>query len=319
MKKSEIDRIRDLLRIHPNLYSKTDLLFDASSKNYTWRLKSIELKDKLCFGFDEITASPVVVDPVNQPGALYVGGMGSGKSISARFTIITRLLSNSEHDVFILIDPLKGMLDYGCISGLTDNVAMGVGSTSKMIKAIEMIHDEMARRKCEFYKVNAKNIYEYESIIRRKDPEYKLARIFLCMEEFHSVPVSLNVAKDADIAGTVSYALKDISLAGSAYGINLIAMAQRCTPSDFPSCLGPGVTQPMVFRVNNPGDAAAVNLPQSFGIGINERGRCSYAGGIMQFPFLSEEVIKELINKHYRPLDAELLVHGVDEYRLRLG
>ena len=261
------------------------------------------------------------VDPVNQPGALYIGGMGSGKSIAARFTILTRLFSNSEHDLYVLVDPVKAMSDYACMFPLKDNVVTALSSPAKVVPVIDMVHAEMMERKDEFAKENANSIYSYEDAIRKKDPNFKLARIFLCMEEFHSIPNSeyVKFSYKCDTPGTTASKLKDISRIGRSYGITMIAATQRCTPDDFPSTLKPGITMLMAFRVNNPGDAAAANLPMAADIGMDQKGRCCYEGGMIQFPYIKDDPANELIKRFYKPLSAKLLRYQVQDYHKALS
>lgn len=288
---------------------------------YISLLESGFFLDKVCYGIAEDRRGFLNVDPVNQPGALYIGGMGSGKSISARFTLLTRLFSNSEHDIYILVDPLKGMTDYACMFPLKQNVATALGSPAKIIPVIDMIHAEIMERKDAFSKINATNIYDYEKKMKSKNPDFKLARIFLCVEEFHSVPNSeqLKFSYKSDTPGTSAYKLKEITRVGRSYGVTLTAMSQRCTPDDFPSTLKPGITQLMAFRVNNPGDAAAANLPQAADIRMEQRGRCVYEGGQIQFPYLPDESADILIKKYYKPLKAALLKYQMKDYHNALS
>jgi hypothetical protein len=288
---------------------------------YLSAIESGYFKDKVCYGIAEDRRGYLTADPTIQPGALYIGGMGSGKSIAARFTMLTRLFSNSEQDIYILVDALKGMTDYACVFPLKENVATALNDPAKIIPVIDMLHSEMMERKNAFSKVNAPNIYAYEKIIQQKDPNYRLARIFLFVEEFHAIPNSeqIKFSYKVDTPGTTAYKLKEITATGRSYGITLTAMSQRATPDDFPSTLKRGITQLMAFRVNNPGDAAAANLPQAADIRMEQRGRCVYEGGLIQFPWLPDDTAEMLIKRFYKPLKAKLFKYQMKDYHNALA
>lgn len=290
---------------------------EGDFKTYLAKLESGGFKDKMFYGVAEDRRGFLTVDPVQQPGALYCGGMGSGKSIAMRSTLITHMAANSENTIYLLVDALKGMTDYALLFPYTKNVATALGETAKLIPVIEMVYQECMARKDEFSKVNAPNIYEYEKIKRQENPNYPgLARIILAIEEFHSVP-NADVIKyhmNVDRSGSAAAMLKDLLRVGRSYGIQLLAATQRATSDDFPSSLKPGITQLMAFRVNNPGDATAINLPLAADIRMEQRGRCVYEGGFIQFPFIDDVTGKEILKKYYKPLKAQLLRYNLEDY-----
>lgn len=290
---------------------------EGDFKTYIDKLESGGFRDKMFYGIAEDKRGFLTLDPVQQPGALYCGGMGSGKSIAMRSTLITHMAANSDNTIYILVDALKGMTDYALLFEYTKNVATALGDTAKLIPVIEMIYKECMLRKDEFSKVQAPNIYEYEKIIRKQgNPNYKLARIVLAIEEFHSVP-NADVIKyhmNVDRNGSAAAMLKDLLRVGRSYGITLLAATQRATSDDFPSSLKPGITQLMAFRVNNPGDATAINLPLAADIRMEQRGRCVYEGGFIQFPYIDDETGAAILKKYYKPLEAELMSYKLEDY-----
>jgi hypothetical protein len=72
----------------------------------------------------------------------------------------------------------------------------------------------------------------------------------------------------------------------------------------------------MAFRVNNTGDAAIANLPTAADIRANQRGRCAYEEGFMQFPWLKDDLANKLLDAYVKPLRARLLGKQVEDYRL---
>ena len=291
---------------------------EGDLNSYMHRLSDGSFRDRLVYGVAEEKRGFLFLDPVEQPGALYCGGMGSGKSVAMRFTVVTHFICNSENTFYMMIDPLKGMTDYAPLFKYKKNVAVALNDTAKLVPAIKMLYQECMARKEAFSEVNANNIYNFEKAMKKKDPNYPgLARIMVCMEEFHAIPVANGVRyhMNVDRPGTVAAMLKEIMRVGRSYGICLLAATQRATSDDFPSSLKPGITQLMAFKVNNPGDATAINLAHAADIRSEQRGRCAYEGGFIQFPFLDTPDCEKLLERNYKPLKAQLLKHSVEKYQ----
>lgn len=290
---------------------------EGDFQSYLDKLNSGAFVDRMFYGIAEDRRGFLIVDPVQQPGALYCGGMGSGKSIAMRSTLITHMAANSHNTIYLLVDILKGMTDYALLFDYEKNVATALNDPAKLVPAIEMVYQECMARKDEFSRVNASNIYEYEKIMRKQDPNFPgLARVILAIEEFHAVPNAevIKYHMNVDRNGSVASMLKDLLRVGRSYGIQLLAASQRATSDDFPSSLKPGITQLMAFRVNNPGDATAINLALAADIRMEQRGRCVYEGGFIQFPFIDDETGKEILKKYYKPLKAKLLKFQMKDY-----
>jgi hypothetical protein len=305
---------------------------EGDLKSYIQKLESGEFKDKMVYGISNQKKGFMVLDPVQQPGALYCGGMGSGKSIAMRFTLATHIAANSENTFYILFDSLKGMTDYSLMFDgkeidMSKNVVAALNDTSKIVPVINMIYDECMKRKEEFTKVGAKNIYEFDQKNKQQDPNSpQLARIILAMEEFHNIPNSEYVKfhMKVDQPGTVAAKLKELMRVGRSYGIQLLLATQRAISEDVPSQIKPGITLTMVFRMNNPGEAAGVNVPHAIEIGMEQRGRCGYDSGggesnsFIQYPYLPDEPLLNLLKKYYKPLKAKLLNYQVEDFKTAL-
>jgi hypothetical protein len=289
-------------------------------KEYMATIESGKWYDKFVYGISEHEKDFLVVNPVEQPGALYFGGMGSGKSKGMEFSVVTRFLSNSEHDVYILMDPQKGMTDYKTLFPYRENVALALNDATKIIALVDMLYEECMARKEAFSKVQANNGFEYERIMRKKNPNYRLARIFVCFEEFHAVINSeaLKFAYKCDTEGTAAYKFKQLLKISRSYLFFFAAANQRASSDDTPSALKAGITTMLGFRVNNPGDAAVANLPQAADISSNLRGRCVTENGFMQFPFLPDDTAEFLLKKYHRPLKAEMMKYAVSDFHKAL-
>lgn len=291
---------------------------EGNIQSYIRLLENGTFKNVFNYGVAEEKRGFLLVDPLTDPGALYCGGMGSGKSIAMKYTLITHLLANSENTIYLLYDGLKGMADYKEMFSITDNVAYAINDPAKIVPIIDMVHGEMMARKEEFSKYSAANIKEYDEIMRRKNPNYKgLARIVLAMEEFHNIPNSeyVKFAYTVDNPGSVAFQMKELMRVGRSYGLTLIAATQRAIADDFPSTLKAGISQMMAFRVSNVNDVSALNLAHAGDIRPGNPGRCAYQGGFIQFPYMTDDVIQWFMKKYYKPLQAKCLKYSIKDYQ----
>lgn len=291
-------------------------------KSYMKMLEDGLFKGMFNYGVSEEKRGYLLVDPLTDPGALYCGGMGSGKSIAMKFTLVTHLLANAENTIYILYDGLKGMGDYKILFDLKDNVAIALNDPAKIVPVIDMIHGEMMARKEEFAKYQANGIVQYDEIMKQKDPNYKgLARIVLAMEEFHQVPNSeyVKFPYKVDTHGSVAFQMKELMRVGRSYGLTLIAATQRAVADDFPSTLKAGISQMMAFRVSNINDVGALGIAHAGDIRPGNPGRCAYTGGFIQFPYMTDQVANWLIQKYYKPLKAKTLKYSIQDYHTAFG
>jgi len=306
---------------------------DQEEVDFPGYLRSIDAgkwHNKLVFGISEQLRGFLTVDPVKDPGALFIGSMGSGKSIAGRFTVLTRMLSNSEHDLYLLIDPQKGMTDYKVFFTYTDSVVTALNDSAKVVPVIDFVFSEVEARKEAFSKIGAKDGYEYEEMIRKgvtingkfvQDSNYKLARIFIVMEEAHAVIASDHVQylQRNDQNNSTAGKLRMLQRIGRSYMICFILCTQRATADDVPSSLKVGLQTLLAFRVNSGSDAAAANLPSAQDIPASVKGRCVYGDNLsMQFPFIDNDTCEALLKKYYKPFVGKLLKYQVSDYRIAM-
>jgi hypothetical protein len=307
-------KLLEKLLIAPANIKKFDI------NEYIQSIETGRWQNLFVFGVAEHEKDFMAVDLVQRPGALYFGGMGSGKSTAMKFSMITRFLSNSEHDIYILMDPAKGMTDYKTLFPYRGNVALALDDASKIIALVDMLYEEVMARREAFNKVQASDIYKYEELMRKKNPSFKLARIMICFEEFHMVINSeaLKFAYKCDTEGTAANKFLTLLKISRSYGLGFFFGNQRASSESTPSSLKTGITTFLGFKVNNPGDAAVANLPLAAEIPSNLRGRCVTENGYMQFPFLPDVTAEKLLKKYYRPLKAQLLKYKIEDFQKAL-
>lgn len=299
---------------------------EGDLESYIKALEKGRFVDRLCFGISDKKRGFYTLDPVQQPGSLFCGGMGSGKSVSMRFTAATHMASNSKNTFYVFMDALKGMNDYrmlfdNSVVDTSSGVAYGLDDVSKIVPLIDMVHAESMARKDEFSRLGATNIYDYDKKMRKVDPNHKdIARIVIFIEEFHAIPNSQYVKFSmlVDRPDSIAAKLKELMRVGRSYGIFFNFATQRATYDDVPGQIKPGITTMLCFKMNNPGDAAAMNLAHAQEISVEQRGRCAYEDGFIQFPYLSDEALAELLKKYYQPFDGSMLKYSTEQFRTAL-
>ena len=353
--------------------------------SYVKAIESGKFKNKLVYGVSDKEKGFLMYDPIKNPGALYCGSMGSGKSIAMRFTVATHIATNSENTVYLLMDPLKGMTDYALLfdgkkKDFSKNIAHATNDAAKVVPLVDMVFDEAMERKFLFSIFSSKNIYDidlklndiYQEIVKlsnvkdeedlynqlinlsnasvqnwhevvselktlkeekklffkvfeqfldlKKSGEKKhpgVARIIICIEEFHKIPnsnyVKFNMQSDRE--GSIANKMKELMRIGRSYGIAFMFATQRGTAEDVPTSLKPGLSVMMCFKMSNPGEAGALNLPHANEITQNQRGRCAYEEGFIQYPYLDDKPLMELMTRYYKPLKAKFLKYDMNDYR----
>lgn len=287
------------------------LVFDSSQipafdfGRYVALVESGVWKNKVVLGISSKDKSFATADPYSQPGQVFVGGMGSGKSLAARFTLATHLACNSENTFYFLVDLFKGMFDYQDLFTFKSNVAPIIDSYEKLSSLLKMLSEEIEERKIEFDRVGAVGIDEYDEItLAQNKNSQRLTRIMVCIEEFHSIIGRL--AQERNNPGTAGFHLRMIMRVGRSYGINVLVSTQRATANEFQSWLGAGLSFFMAFRLNNPGDAEAAGLPPA-DIRANQRGLCVFKDGFMQFPYLTGKDLLKVLRKSVKPNNSRFL------------
>lgn len=303
---------------------------EGDLRSYLKRIQSNSFEDRVVYGISDDKRGFLSLDPVKQPGALYCGGMGSGKSVAMRFTVATHMANNSKNTFYILVDPLKGMTDYAMLfkdevdsngkkiadNPYKSNVVAAIDDVAKFIPVIEMVHKEAMARKEKFSEIGAPNIYDYE-----KKTGEKIARIMVCIEEFHAIPNANEVkfTMKQDQPGTVANKLKELMRIGRSYGIFFMLATQRATSEDVPSQIKPGLSMLMCFKMNQPGEASALNLAHAIDIGVEQRGRCAYEDGFIQYPYLSDDAMQQVLDQYYKPLEAKMFSYCAEDFHKALG
>ena len=294
----------------------------GSLESFEKKIISGEFKDKNVYGVLAASGDFFTVAPVESPGALFCGGMGSGKSVGLRFTLFTHILTNSENTLYILVDPIKGMMDCQEAFPLEKNVAIATMDAAKFVPVIDMVYTEILERQKKFAEVGAENYLAYDRIMKSRNPDHPgVGRIVIAVEEFHMIPKSEYIKYDQnyDRNGTTAAMMRDILKVGRSYGVQLMAATQRASSDDFPSGLKVGITQMFAFRVNNPTDASVMNLPKAADIPSNLRGRCETENGQMQYPYIKRSAFERLVKKYYKPFKAELFKYQVGDYQRSLA
>lgn len=279
---------------------------EFNMKRYLADLKANKFRDLWNLGVLE-SRSWNLVKMTQSPNAIFLGAMGSGKSVAANFSILTWMLANSDQTVLFIADTLKGANDYQALFDYPQ-VYPVLSSEAGIHRVIDLIYDEAMARREAFNEVQAENIHEYEKKMKKKtgNPNFKLARCVLLMEEFHSIPYNiLNFDKDFKIPNTSAFKFHQIMRIGRSFGTWVVACSQKGTKSDVPPEVIPNFTQKQIFRVNRNEAAYFLSDTKAADIRSDQKGRCETDYGTCQFPYVPMSTQEKLLKKYMKPLDAE--------------
>lgn len=235
------------------------------------------------------------------PNALYIGAMGSGKSVAANFTLLTWMLSNSDQTVLFIVDTLKGANDYQKMFDYEQ--VYRVHSEQGVIRVIDLLYDETMERRDQFNKYQADSIEDFE-----KKSGKKMARVVTLMEEFHVIPnIILDFERNYKNEGSAAFKFFQLMKIGRSYGIWFIACSQKGTKSDVPPEIVPNFTQKQIFKVSRAESSYFLGDTKAGDIKTDQKGRCETDFGPVQFPFIPMDSQDLLLKKYMKPLKSECL------------
>lgn len=261
-------------------------------------------REKMCLGICEQNGGTYLLKQFSiEPNALYVGAMGSGKSVAACFSLVTWMLSNSDQTLLFIVDAVKGANDYRSLFKYqdTNQVFPVLSSEVGIHRVIDLIYDEAMARRELFNSVKAESIHAYEKATGKK-----IARIILMFEEFHSIPYAImNFERDFKVPLTTANKFHTIMRIGRTMGTWVMAASQKSTKSDIPSEIVPNFTQKQIFRVSRAEAQYILGDSKAADIRSDQKGRCETDYGSVQFPFMPVETQEKLLDKYMQPLTAE--------------
>ena len=280
-------------------------------QSYIKDLEAKKFRDRFVLGVLENDVKWQTVDMTQSPNSLFVGAMGSGKSVGSNFSVTTWMLGNSDQTILFLVDPMKGANDYKALfeqddkgKKLYEQVFPILSSAQQIIRLIDLLYDEAMARKDRFNEVQAESLYQYE-----KRSGKKMARLVTVMEEFHAIPFTIfNFDRDFKTEGTVANKFHTLMRIGRSYGIWFIACSQKATKSDIPPEIAPNFVSKQVFRVSRGEASYLLGDTKAADIRAEQKGRAMTELGAVQFPYLEQEksqTISRLLKTYMRPYDAE--------------
>ena len=304
--KKEIDSLKNLLSIEMN-YQKMFTLEDIKNKQTNLHiikrlLLSDSLRDQVNLGLLVDKGQFLLESFMKSPNSLFVGEMGSGKTIAARYTVMNWMISNSDQTNLFIVDTVKGAYDYKDLfaysqikSALSPNQVHGL---------IDLLYKESIARKNKFSEVGAKDLLDYE-----KKTGEKISRCLTVLEELHALTYSVfNFEKDYKIKGTTANKFHNLMRTGRSLGIWFIGVAQRATSSDLPPQIVPNFTNKQVFKVSKAEASYVLGDYRPSQLKSDQKGRCFSDYGEIQFPFIGDEDFRNIIAKHIVKRDSKSFI-----------
>jgi hypothetical protein len=278
---------------------------EFSLQRYITAIESGEFRDLFNLGVCETGGGTwLLKDFTQEPNALFVGTMGSGKSYAACFTLATWLASNSDRTICFIADASKGANDYSALfkyDQVYPITSDGGRNAPELIgRVIDMVFSEAMARKDLFNENQSISIKDYEVKTGKS-----MARIVVMLEEFHSIPYNIwEFDKNFKKSHTIANKFHQLMRIGRSFGIFFCAASQKSTKSDIPTEVVPNFTQKQIFKVSLGEATYVLGRPEPAQLTSAQKGRCYTEYGAVQFPYLPKETQSIILDRFVKPLDA---------------
>lgn len=249
------------------------------------------------FGYNLETKEMLKVDFLKEPNAIFIGGLGSGKSVAMRASLANWLIANKGRGTMFVVDLLRRADDHTPL--LCDNRVHGVYTAEDFHSTLEWLNKELDERERLFANTQVSNVVEYNT----KSTE-KIDPCILILEDLTDVIELTYDVKDIKNNGSTSFLLNRILEGGRAYGLWVIAATMRAAEKDIPLDVMNNFSNKLVFRIREEEVRHLGVDMSSRAIGIREKGMCHTKKGVTQFPFLTSQEIERLIKNSLSPLKA---------------
>lgn len=148
---------------------------DITLEKYIQKIESGAWERKMVLGVSDKEQDFLVRDPNDTPGALGVGGMGSGKTTWGLFTVGTSFMTSSHLAFFLFVDVSdKGAADYSTFFKYKKNAATALYEKAKLVPVFMFLYAELLARSERFKNMDAANsVPTYEERYRAYAKKYQ--------------------------------------------------------------------------------------------------------------------------------------------------
>ncbi|MGW7246055.1 FtsK/SpoIIIE domain-containing protein [Streptomyces decoyicus] len=217
------------------------------------------------------------------PHGLIAGTTGSGKSELLQTIVAALAVANTpENMTFVLVDYKGGSAFKDCVH-LPHTVGMVTDLDAHLVeRALESLGAELHRREHMLAQVGAKDIEDYQDLVRRNPGMAPLPRLLLVIDEFASMV--------RDLPDFVT-GLVNIAQRGRSLGIHLMLATQRPSGVVSPE-IRANTNLRIALRVTDGGESSdVIDSPEAGNISKNNPGRAYVrTGAASLIPFQSGRV-----------------------------
>ncbi len=198
---------------------------------------------------EDVAGNPVYLDIGKMPHLMIAGTTGSGKSVCMNSLIISLLYHASPDEVkFIMIDPKKvEMADY---SGIPHLLVPVITDVKKAAGTLNWACAEMEKRYSLIQEVAAKNLVEYNSIVKDDPEREQQPYIVIFIDELADLMMT---APDE-----VEESICRLAQKARAAGIHLVLGTQRPTTDVITGLIKANVPSRIAFKVSQQMDSRII-------------------------------------------------------------
>lgn len=167
---------------------------------------------------EDVAGTPVAADLASMPHLLIAGTTGSGKSVCIKALATCLAMTNRPEDLrFVMIDPK--MVELVRFNGLPHLLGHTEVELERISRVLRWVAHEMDERYRKFAAAGARHIDDYNARIARSDPQARLPRIVVLIDELADLMMLAPEETERTICRIAQMA--------RATGIHLVVATQR--------------------------------------------------------------------------------------------
>lgn len=209
-----------------------------------------EFNSKLAFALGkDIGGKSMIADLSKMPHLLIAGATGSGKSVCINTLITSLIYKSSPSDVkMLLIDPK--VVELSVYNGIPHLLIPVVTEPKKAASALYWAVNEMTQRYKLFAENNVRNIESYNKLMEKNNPEMKLPKIVIIIDEL----ADLMMVAPNEVEDTICR----LAQMARAAGMHLVIATQRPSVDVITGLIKANIPSRISFAVSSQVDSRTI-------------------------------------------------------------
>lgn len=248
-----------------------------------------------------VNSNPQTNLNLKSSNSLFIGSMGSGKSVSAATSVFAEMLANPQ-DLVVTIDLIKGATDFCFLQKY--NRFISLVYDDKLIESfVEIMFQEFTKRVFSFRGSQSHNLEHYNKVNAKKIGKINI--VIECADHFMDTMILNNPHR---------YKQMQILLKkGNDYGMTFVFITSNANNMSFPKNILEFISNIVAFKLNIVAVANYIGLPEATNISSKKHGEAFIQKDRVQFMYLErskeEQYIEDDIKKNGNPFPVLLTLN----------